>query len=760
MAANNLELQVRQLIAATEEPNENGFSTVDVDQLAALTKIAIAQNQSEELCDQLREAEVAHAAQIRTICESSAFNVPSVLAQLDQVTLKADAVRNQTKSVAQRMETSSGRLVEKANTLAHMRKTRQNIEVSSEIVKLCLQALGHVNQVQELLKSNHRVAAVQNLGELQEMDLEELKAIGLGPLLTETVPALTKEISQATLNSLNTFLSLDNLGQCTKVIGEHAIELLIAQKAAWDKLCKQLKHLKSFRFNSPVELAYRRSHSNFLTESELNVDLGPLFEADMVFAKLGRSSELSAYLDSQLSSYNDLLSTTSNLEELLAQLPTIVGFCLFDRSLSNLLPNLRSVKRVDDSWEKLSQCISRTVSSSLGNINDIINLKQELSVAMDTLQNFEFNVSSISDLFRAILQKQCAATIESLRQKRKESMQTGDQLQLVVTSTSSLEYVMKTVWFDKQMTPTTQTLPYAFPFSESYCMVCHTLRVLLDHGNSFMDQFQNDPGFVEELVAKSIDKVLTEIANHLRSVIKGNNRELIVQSLIDGKMFHYAATEIESLLAKMRSTGGRRGSVLLEATGILQKVFKEAETKIYVLLEETVMEFFTSSAFDWNAGHLEDSPSSNVLEMTTYLLTMANTVLKRLPPDVRSLAYFNLAENINTGLRNMLYDVPQEASAVALHNFETDLNFLENGLAQLAPDSSDSMPLLESRQILDLLRAEDPANELSNPQIRMRKYDRLSLSHATQLVRRVTEQITPQQDQLGPKPSIMRRYLG
>ncbi|KNC34620.1 hypothetical protein FF38_00658, partial [Lucilia cuprina] len=162
---------------------------------------------------------------------------------------------------------------------------------------------------------------------------------------------------------------------------------------------------------------------------------------------------------------------------------------------------------------------------------------------------------------------------------------------------------------------------------------------------------------------------------------------------------------------------------------------------IYVLLEETVLAFFNSSNFSWSTEEEQLSPSSMVLEMTTYLLTMANTILLRLPPEVRSLAFFNLSENVNTGLKNILQEITPDATPQALSNFDADLQFLEKSLAEIASGSDISMPLLESRQLLDFLRSSDPMDEYNNPTIRLRKYDRLDIKNANMLLMRIKPEL-------------------
>lgn len=716
---------------------------IHIEQMANLTKTAVTTNSMEELKDQLHEYEQEREADIKLICESQQNPLFGVTDQLSQVYARANDIKSTTNIVGKQMERSSTQLIEKVSRHVQTKRTRVNVENSLNMVRLCLQALDHTNQVQELLKSNHGVAAVQNLYDLQSIELEDLKNTGMGSVISHSIRALTKEITSSTLVRLGGFIDSEPLKRHVSEVGARAYTLMQKQREAWDQIVKQRRHLKPFRLNSHVELAYRRSHENYLTESHLKINLDLLYEAEMVFSKLGKSDELESYVESKLSRYSDTLSV-SNLDKLIELFPDLVGFCLFDRTLSRYLPNVRSSKMVDDNWEKLAQNISGILGSSLSKIKDLRVFKHQMIMLTDVLQNFDFDVAIINDLFRTLVLRLSEQIVNKAQKEFLEIWNNGDQMQMVVTTPQSLEYVMATIWYNpndydlgKGSSHGEEQLPRAMPFSEIYVVICKHLRALIDHGNSFLDQFQNDPGFVENTLAHTVDQLLLNpVHATLSEVAKGHNRELIVQTYINLQLFYLACCEIEKYLAKMRGATGRRGSVVLEAKSTLEKASKEMETRIHVLLEETVREFFETSTFDWHSDEPAESPSANVLEMTTYLLTMANTILKRLPPDVRLLAYFNLTENIGVGMRNALYSAPSGITSVALDNFNMDLNFLETSISQLAMNSTPSDTLLDARQILDLLRSDDPMKEYNDPMVRNRKYGRVSVTHASQLIRK------------------------
>lgn len=725
---------------------EQDRRNIHIEQLAQLTKTAISNDTTEELNDVLLELEQGQEVEIRNLCENNDSPLMSVASQLQQVNLKARDVKSTIGIVGQQIERSSSQLIEKVSRHVHMKRTRVNIEESLGIVRLCLLALEHTNQVQELLKSNHKVAAVQNLQDLQGMELDELRHLGMGALISQAISGLSSEITSATLSSLSDFFDSRALKTHIEEVGVRADKLTQAQRQAWESHVAEHRHLRPFRFNSPVELAYRRSMENYLTDSQLKVDLGPLCEAEMVFRKLGKLDELRAFLEMRFSRFCDDLAV-ADIDLLLQSVHKIVGFSLLDRICSNVLPASRPAKLVDDTWEKLAQNISGVVGSSFAQISDYKVLERSLGMIMSTLQNFEFNVAIINDLFRTLLTRITSQIVDKARAAFNEQWSEGDHMQLVVTTKQSYDSVMSVVWYDphkyedsvEQGEP---ELPKAMPFSEIYVVTCRYLRTLMRTGTSFLEYFQQDPGFVENAVSSAIDGLLTSpVCSKMEAVAKGDNRELVVQTSINLQLFEAACDSIEQSLAKLRGATGRRGTVALDAKPKLAKAAKLMEERIHTLVEGTVSEVF-QGGFDWEATELEDTPSSTILEMTTYMLTMANTILKRLPPQTRNLTYFTLTENIGSSMCNSLYEIPPTFTDAGLSNFETDLKFLETSMSEIAIQSTPSDTLVEVHQTLELLRSPDPVAELSEPTIRNRKYGRVSQAHASQLMQKLSKRKT------------------
>lgn len=716
----DLKVQLAHLLLV----NDSNFSISDggyVDQLAPLVKAALQQGKTEDLLDNIADLRESREMEIQKICEAS--DNPFIMASghLDNIERRSGEISKTIQEVSSQMDRPTLAYIEHASRQASLGRTRSNIEETLDTVTLCLQALEHTNQVHQLLKAQHRVAAVQNLHDLQSMGLEKLKHLGLTNMIQRALPALTSLIITSTTQALETHFT--KLAESIDDLGRRAYDLLSQQRAVWSDIVAHSPHLKSFRFNSSVERAYRHSGTNYLTDSGLTVDLGPLYEAELVFSHLERLPQLELWLEKQIDS---LLHKVVNLHDL----RTMTGFCLLDRIISDHVPSLRPAKKVDDAWERIAQgVVSFSTTLDLREKKDIMALKNDLCMVMETLVNFQFNVGSIQRLLEVLLKKFSQNLVKTVINDFDECWKHGDRMQLVLDKQETWDSVLETVlWSDIPATADKQPFPRPLPFSEVYPLTCADLRNLLNCHAQFFDQFQQDPGVVEDPLVHAVETVLGEIVRQAEATLKLTNRELIVQTLIDLQYFCQGARRLEKELDRLRMSGRRRGHMALEGTTKLRETTKKAEERVFQLIEMSMQDFFSIADYEWQRRDVSEDRSTYVLEMTTYLFTLTNNTLVRLPVDVSSFVYLGLADQLSLGLMNILQEAPNGITREALQTFRLDIDFLQNFVTQIAVESQNQSlddTLTEVKQVVDLLLSDTP-EEYNNPQVRMRKYDRVS----------------------------------
>lgn len=110
----------------------------------------------------------------------------------------------------------------------------------------------------------------------------------------------------------------------------------------------------------------------------------------------------------------------------------------------------------------------------------------------------------------------------------------------------------------------------------------------------------------------------------------------------------------------------------------------------------------------------------------TFLTNVTNAALLNLPETIKSLLYFDALEHLSQSMKGILLDTDQRnITEIALSNFDIDVRFIEDFVQSLG-DPTVTDTFVELRQLLDLAIVCDNPEEYLTPQVRNRKYNRLS----------------------------------
>lgn len=725
-----------------------------IEQLTPIVRSAIQTSSTEDLLDALQELEQAREADTRAISEDQDNPFLYALDELHQINATSNSVARDVQSASAEIKAKGSKLLTEAQRQANMTRTRQNIESSMEATKVCLQAFEYTNQVFQLLKTKNKIAAVQSLYELQNMNTDKLRSYGLTTFVQKTVPALSRAIMKATLEEVDEFI--DRLDSQIPKIGNRAYELLSKQREAWETHVSEHPHLQPFRFNSSVELAYRESSINYMTDTQLDLDFGPMFEAGLVFTKLDKMSQLADHVD-QKRHARALALVPEGAEITAAVLENVAGFCVTERTMSWQLPRVRSDKLVDDVWEQIIRRLTKALSQKMPELkqtSEHVPFKDMLAKFIETLENFDFNVSNIMMLLRDLVKYFSDHLVEKSREKFLHSWRKEDHMPLVVNKPELYDTILGVVWYNAPESEKAKGFPRVLPFSEIYPLTCADLRSLITHHTSFFDLFQKEPVIVEDMLSGAIESFLTDtVCKTFMDGLKGSKREQIVQTLIDLEYFELATVKVQAMLESIRISSRR--SRPLKSLAAFANARRYAERRVFQLVEDAIDNFIEVARVDWRATKSEPGPAAYALEMTAYLLTMTNSTLARLPTDIRTMTYLAAGDHLRKKLMGMLDAAPDGITAAALQNFDKDLTFLEDfisGLSKAEENPSLVESLTEVRQTLNLLRSEDPT-EYNRAELRMKKYDRIDSNKISALLAKL-------QAPGSPNPSIRTQQSG
>lgn len=736
MGQDDMRLQLNHLLFSGNYALSNN-ETAYIEKLAPLLRSAIDESRTDELVDVLSEIETQKETELRAHCDACKEPFLEIVDYLKDIESNSAEVGQNSSIVHDQITRTGNELVDAASRYNSLTLTSSNIKSSLDTLRVCLRALEYTNQIHTLLKQNERVAAVQSLSELREMGLHSMRHLGLGKMLSKAVPGLTNLILKSTKQQLDQVVA--ELQAKETEVGATAYQLLAKQRQEWLSMQSKYPHLQHFRFNSASERAYRKSHVDYFKKIQLDVDLSPLNEAHLVFSKVGRLDELRSHLHELR--LNSLQKDPTDWIEL----QRVAGFCVIDRVLSQRLPELRPPALVNDIWQALGQQFMESLSKKIVKIADpekLTPIRDSLTQFMETLENFDFNITPVSTLLIELLNNLSKHLVQQYRQSFLGTWKDAEHVSMIINHRELYEKI-RAVVFDDHMDPEPRSFPKVLPFSEIYPLTCADLRALISYHTAFFDQFQRDPIIVESTLLHAVDEYLTDIVcSTIKSNLSINNRERLVQAVIDLSYLEDASIKIRSMLQKNRMSG-RRGELSLRAIPEFKNAYKIAESKIFELFNSTIDNNLRMADYDWHRSEaFPEEQSMYTLNLAANLLTLVNSVLTRLPANLRSIVYLSTADHLDEKLKTVLLNTPDKITRASIESFDNDLKFLESTMEQLTDDPttksgiSDFDSLAETRQMVNLMLSPD-STEYNNPQIRMKKYDRLRADLASQLIHKV-----------------------
>lgn len=761
----DMKLQLQQLLLSTDpvfqaKGGRGGLSDDFLEQLAPIIRDALQSNGTRELNETLEQLSRLKVREIESICSGDHNEYMGSVQQLGQVSREAELIKEKIVTISSQLEESGLDLVYKKKKLLETRTVRQNVDSAIEAVTACLQALDLTNNVHELIGDKRKFAALKSLEELQNTHLKGVAYFGFAQLINKSVPALTKMARNDALQDFESWLT--KIQQLSGKIGRDAFARMESQRAEWNKIVKENSHLKQYKFNSPVELAYRDSGVNYLDKDEGDdIDFSYLYECMLVHSSTGRFAEFQTFFESDrkiqsnyLIPQNMTLIKGENESEQYIEnvLHNIAGFCIVDRIISRKVPNLRPAKEVDDIWDSLCQKLNNTINSKLVTIKDIEvlrHIKGLLGTLLHTMQNYRFNTSIIQQTILILFKRYSAFLKQEFDNNFFQTLQKDDYMPMSIKTRELYEKVCSVAWYEGDVPASKMSFPTTVPFSSVYPLCCVELRTFVNYHQSFLDELQQDPAQIEDILHDAVDQLLVNtVCRTLEERLKSTAREQIVQILINLEYFQTAARELEKKLAAERISG-RKGKMSLDATGAFGTARKKAEERIFELLNSVVDNFLDLADYDWRTNRKMQEPSVYLVDMVSFLKTMMNSTLVNLPRSIKSLVYFDAFDHLAASLLKLLMDSTDHLSLEAAHNFDIDVKYLEQFVNELGKDVNDmslTTTVTELRESVNLLLSET-ITEYNNPHVRMTKYSRVKPENAELLFAKIKLARQQQQQQ-------------
>lgn len=547
------------------------------------------------------------------------------------------------------------------------------------------------------------------------------------------------------------------MGKFSGRLGAVAFEQIESLRNHWRKIQSEHSNLTKYKFNSPVELSFRDTDFDYLDNNQIQEDLSSLYESALVHTSLGLSLDFREHFQNELKVQRDYLIPSSlvihkasnkeegqegSLKEVELMFQSVAGFCIIDKIISTRIKGLRLQDDVDEFWTSLCQKLVATLSAALEAVSDLDtlrNLKTMFILFVQTMQNFEFNISALKVLVMDILRQYEKFLIKKFVVDFQQTIEEDDYMPMVIKNKDLYLKIANISWYTVEDSELRKPFPRILPFSQVYPLCCAEVRNFLQSLETFMDDLEHDEGEVEDLIKNSVDKILADTVCHsFEERLKSTAREQIVQILINMEYFQNASEQIEKSLMESK-TSGPQVTVSLKATERFKTARKKAEERIFELINAIVDDFLEIADYDWLTTTRSTTPSTYLTEMVTFLKTMMNSTLVNLPHSIRSFLYLDAFDHLCSSLLKFLIDSSESLTVQAVENFDTDVQYLEKFIDELARDSNDmslTTTALELRQSIDLLRSQN-MSDYNNTLVRMKKYDRVKPENAQTLFQKV-----------------------
>ncbi|KAG5438710.1 hypothetical protein PCANB_002430 [Pneumocystis canis] len=610
----------------------------------------------------------------------------AVLTLMDQLSsLNTDVQKNGSDLVAKVSLKNIGANLKQhlKRALVEARQVSQIMKDSVSMLQMCLKVLRLTNKIHEWIENKEFYRALRSLDELQMVHLKDILHLRFAQNIRDSIPYMKQRIQEAVITNLKEWLL--TLRASSSKVGELAFQKTLERQKAWDQHIKKNPRLQSCEFNSPVEwVLNERNDFDVTCHNQVQIDFTCLFECLHIYDELGLHDEFRMNYENDRRIQKDLLVPHSliiqnrDISPVYRLLQDIAGFVIIEKKSLNKIDTLRSVEEIDSLWDSLCDKLIESISNSIKNLDD---------------------PQLIQDIKSVIL--------------------------LFIQTIETYGYSMK-------------KFPITLPFSQIYPLCCVDIRNFVNQYYKFAEGYYNHCHDIDDILKQILDELLIgHVKKKLIERLKSNNLVQVVQIIINLEHFENACDELDSLLLKIQASD-KTSNLKLRAKSEFHDAIKDAEKRIFELVNSKIDDFLEIADYDWQAATKQKEPSSYLLEMVSYLTTLINSTLHNLPRSIKTFVYFQTLDHFASFIMQILLNKsPKKITENFIYNLDLDLRYLERFAENLGdPSISYADTFLEQRQSINFLMSETP-EEYLNSDIQFKKYSRVKPQTAIVLLEKL-----------------------
>ncbi|ORY86889.1 exocyst complex component Sec15 [Protomyces lactucae-debilis] len=725
--------QIQQVIGTSRSDNEN------LEQLAPLIRNACIHNQEDTLLGEIEQLARQKEAEIEETCNEHHNIFVASVEKLLRVRQGTSDLKAQVLSLNEELQDSGKALLERRKEVLETRIVRRNVDEACKAIEACLKVLNATNRIKELVEGKRFYAALRALDDLQRNRLKEVSGYQLTGLIERSIPTLKASIEDAVMAKLRAWM-LD-IREKSRLVGQCALEETLRRQQRWRDHTERNPSLKFARLHSPIELTLNEQ-GDFepLHNDTVEVDLVPLFECMHLFGELGSAATFKRQYSEDRQTQKDLLLAPVAMHDMNAVqslLHDVAGFTIIEHTIMAKTTPFRTKEDVDIIWQSLVASLVQSLKAAEHlDPAAILQMRTTMFTFIHTLEGYDLDLSPLNDFMLSLFEGYADALKRKFIVEFETIAEDDLYLPMRVNKVSDYKQIADILFFAPPVSVDSLTFPTMFPFSQIYPLACIELRNFIEEFHAYADELTRSDQ-VEELLRKSLDDLLVDSVNQiLLSKLPKQRLEQVVQMNINLEYFEGACLELNRIL-NANST-----KLQLSASEQFRITSKAAEKRIFELVNESVDQSLGTADYDWNTSFVQHEPSDYVQETVAFLRATSDSKLVHLPPQIKSFVYFDALDHLANELLQ-LFTSPsiRKMTEPAIENFSLDIRHLEDFVASLDdPVLETADHFGEIRQLIALVQSQRPS-EMCDPATRQKKYGRVKINTAIQLLERLLSAI-------------------
>lgn len=599
-------------------------------------------------------------AEIEAVCHANHQDFIGSVDKLLSVRQGTLSLRSHVVSLDSSLQSSGASLASARSSLLDARKVASNIDDTIDTLQACLRVLDLSKKVSQQIQTGKFYSALRSLDELQFIHLKPLLPFAaFAGYLGEALPNEKIRVREEVTKQLNSWLY--EARERSGSVGKLAMEGMEMRTRRWKARRDRVKHQDTASLamlvdvNTPVEMAVSERHEyNVLESAQSRIDFSPLYLAIHIYETLDANEELrKSFRDDRRAQAHLIISSTASspfsLENLTSLMESIVGFFIIEAHVLHTTKSFRDETDVDNLWEEMCERVVTIITEGIGGCEDLdifLGIKTKLLTFAQTAAAYEYPATQLNVLLSSLFERYTDLLRWKYGTDFEQIVLDDDHQPMTVNNEDEFSKVVEVSFLPEQGEWAQENLitsgyPAALPFSQTYPLCCIDIRNFVTKYYHFADGFASAMRDTDDVLRKSLDKLLIKHINgHIRSRVQ-NTRNLsqLSQIVINLQFFQTACLALESLLVTLRVTP-RGGLVKLDSSRAFQATLSFSEETILSRVHAKIKDFFELAEYDWTTDRMmavdEDGEASvYLIECMNYLKTVMTSVLSILPNNVR-----------------------------------------------------------------------------------------------------------------------------